>query len=232
MTRNWLKILPLAAMTATLGGCLQKETTHSLYLSPDGAVTWTAFEKDVRSDENDAAKRQKEEQQYLTAALAGTHGIGAGLAALDHVSLRTLVLRKDRPFIVMTEAELGPIDRLFSQMLAEIDTPGWATLRREGSRTTLTIHVEVGPESDQGTSSPVIGLFEDLDRYRVVLTAGRFVTATGFNLVDDGTAAIPREITEDTLAENGGVIDLTLTWDTATPTVTSGPRTSSDRSSR
>jgi hypothetical protein len=232
MTRNWLKILPLAAVTVMLGGCLQKETTHSLYLSPDGTVVWTAFEKDVRSDEADAAKRQQEEQQYVTAALAGTHGIGAGLAALDPVSLRTLVLRKERPFIVMTEAELGPIDRLFSQMLAEIDTPGWATLRREGSRTTLTIHVEVGPESDKGSSSPVIGLFEDLDRYRIVLTAGRFVTATGFSLVDDGTAAIPREITEETLAENGGVVDLALTWDTATTTVTSEPRTSSDRSSR
>ena len=37
-------------------GCLRKEVTHGIYVSPAG-VTWSAMEKDVRSDEADPINR-------------------------------------------------------------------------------------------------------------------------------------------------------------------------------
>src|SRR6185503_13056389 len=99
MMKHALGIAPLAA-ALMLAGCLQKETTHTLYLAPDGGVSWMALEKDVRSDEKDPAARRAEEEAYIASATAGTHGIGRGLAALDPVDRRTHVLRARRPFVL------------------------------------------------------------------------------------------------------------------------------------
>jgi hypothetical protein len=225
MTRNWAGILVLTVIAPGLTGCLQRETTHSLYLSPAGAVAWTAVETDVRSDETDPAKRVAEEQQYLTATGTSSHGIGQGLAALDPARLETHVVRRQRPFVVVTEAEFDRIDRVFERMLAETRTPGYAALVHDGAQTTLVVHMTLGTESDENSSSPVTDLFEHFDRYRIVLTEGRFVAAKGFTLVDGGTAAVPIEISEEQVAANN-VVELTLTW-----AVTSGPRISSGRSS-
>ena len=64
MHRNGLAAVALmAAVGAT--GCLVKETTHRLYLSPSGAVAWTVLEESVRSIEDDPARRWSEEQDWL-----------------------------------------------------------------------------------------------------------------------------------------------------------------------
>ena len=47
----------LAAASALSAGCLQKETSHTLYLAPDGSVEWVTSEANVRSDEAEAGKR-------------------------------------------------------------------------------------------------------------------------------------------------------------------------------
>ena len=50
-------------------GCLEKETTHELYLDPDGTLTWVTLERDVHSNTSDPDKRQQEEQSYLQRAI-------------------------------------------------------------------------------------------------------------------------------------------------------------------
>jgi len=57
----------------------------------------------------------------------------------------------------------------------------------------------------------VAALLEDLDRYRFVLTEGRFVSATGMEILENGTVATLREIPAETL-EVGGVLHLKLAW--------------------
>ena len=57
MTRITILLLVAAATT----GCLRKDTTHTLYLSPDGSVRWVVDEANVYSDEDDPGKRFQEE---------------------------------------------------------------------------------------------------------------------------------------------------------------------------
>jgi hypothetical protein len=217
MTRPTMKgllaVLPLAAALAT-GGCLQKETSHSLYLSRDGAVAWVAMEKDVHSDEADPAARRSEEQAYLALASAGAHGVGMGLAVLDPIDQRTTVLRATRPFTVRTEARYIRIDKLFERMLYELRLPGDATLARSGDKTTLSIRVDIGAAmaDDGDRESPITGLAEGFSAYHLILTEGRFVAASGFTLGDDGMSATPAEVSELDVAADGGVIELSLTW--------------------
>jgi hypothetical protein len=202
-------VLALAALSTT--ACLEKETTHTLYLSPDGAVTWTAMERDVRSTEADRAARDAEEQAYLAGALSGTNDLAAALAALEPGRVQTRVLRRERPFTVFTEARFARIEDLGTVMLGALRVPGSVWLENGPEVTTMHIHLDLrGMDMDEASDSPVWALFEDeLASCRIVLTDGQFVAAEGFALGDGNTTAEPVPVSGDSPKE---IIDLSLSW--------------------
>ena len=51
-------------------------------------------------------------------------------------------------------------------------------------------------------------LLTDLDTYRFVLTEGRFVSADGFEILDEGAVAVP----DKKKTPAGGVPHLSLAW--------------------
>jgi hypothetical protein len=211
--RKALAAVSLASVL-TLGGCLQKETTHTLYLEPEGAVTWTASEKDIRSDERNPAGRLEEENDYLTSVSAGMHDTGRALAALGGLSPDVHLVRATRPFVVVTEARFAAIDQVIDRMLTELHVPGDARLERTNGTTRLLIHVDATSpgESNPGDDTPVGALLENPDCFRFVLTDGRFVDARGFRLSEDGAVAVPLAVSDEELARTQGLIDLSLTW--------------------
>lgn len=219
--RKLTGIIVLAAAAAA-GGCLQKDTTHTIYLSPDGRATWSAVEKDVRSDEKDLARRLSEEQRYILAAEAGEHGVGRGLAALSPERLRTRIVRGERPFIVVTEADFSSLEFVAQRLVLQLGLPADVLVTTDGPVTTLRVRIDavlaVENEKESGTDasaeadSPIAELVEELDRYRFVLTEGRFVRATGFKLIDGGAIAVPVEMPWDAIVANGGILELSLSW--------------------
>lgn len=208
--RRTFGIVALAAALSS-SACLDKETTHTIYLSPEGTVAWTTLERDVQSDADDPAARGAEEAGYLAAALAGTNDIAQGLAALEPSRVQTRVLRRERPFTVLTEARFPGVEALGLKILAALRLPGDVYLTEGAGSVTLHIHLDFrGVDEDQDDpSSPVEQLVDELSTYRIVLTEGRFVEATGFALSDGGTVARP-------VAASTGlpddVVDLSLTW--------------------
>lgn len=209
--RQALGVIVLAAAAAS--GCLQKETTHTLYLSPDGRMSWMAVEKDVRSDETDPYRRLAEEQRYILAAATGAHGVGRGLAALAPSRQRTRVLRSERPFVVVTEAEFSSLEFAIRRLLTELAVEADVNVAYDGRLTTLTIRANAAnAETDDGRDTPVGELFEELDRYRIALTDGRFIRATGFALIEGDTVAVPIETPWAAIAANGGILEMSLTW--------------------
>jgi hypothetical protein len=207
--------MALAVLAATLGsaGCLLKETTHRIYLSPSGAVTWTVLEESVRSDENDTTRRSSEERAWLDAIATGTHAIAEGLHRLGPDQLSTRLLRSDRPYMALAEARFGRADRVILRLFDELGLRGEAALEAGGLDTTLRVSLDLSSLDDPEPEidSPVAALLEDLDRYRFVLTEGRFVGAAGFQVIENGSAATLQEIPDATL-EARGVVTLTLTW--------------------
>jgi hypothetical protein len=210
--RKRLGLIVLAAASAT--GCLQKDTTHTLYLSPDGRLSWLAAERDVRSDDADPVRRFAEEQGYIVAAAGGVHGIGRGLAALDPTRLRTRVIRSERPFFVVTEAEFSSLEFAVQRMLVQLRAPGDVNVTGDGSVTTLRARIDAfaAEESGDTPETDVVELVENLDRYRIALTAGRYTSATGFTLTEGNTVAVPVKTPWETIVSNGGVLELSLTW--------------------
>jgi protein involved in polysaccharide export with SLBB domain len=213
MMQRSLGIIVLATV-AGAGGCLQKETTHTIYLTPDGKASWMAEERDVRSDESDPARRLAEEQRYILAVAADDHGIARGLAALDPIRLGTHVVRNQRPFVVITQAEFASLEFAARRMLMQLDLRGDVVVTRRGPVTTLTVRIDVAAaEEASGPDTPVVDLFDDLDCYRFVLTEGRFVGATGFTVLEGGAVAVPIETSQETIAGNGGILELSLSWE-------------------
>jgi hypothetical protein len=189
-----------------VSGCLHMETAHRLYLSPGGEVSWTVQQSDVRSDTEDPGRRREEEERFLLDSEAGANPVALAFQALRAGRVRTDVLRPVRPFVVATTADFERVDEMANRLLGELHLEGRATLTRSGGQTTLAIMVRV-PEKENDVDTAVTALLEDLPRYRMVLTAGRFVAAEGFALSADGAVATP--VAPETLSDE---VRLTLTW--------------------
>lgn len=201
-------ILAAAALAAT--GCLDKQTTHTIHLSPEGTVTWVVIEREVRSDEREAGARVREEQEYLTAARAGLNPIAEAFGLLGPASVRTQVYRDKRPFLVLTEARFDRIDWLGRRVLDRLGLPGESRLEPVPGGLRWTLVAAPGPAQGETPeeSDPLLALVEDEPAYRVVLESGRFVDAVGFRLEDEGTGA-SLAATEDS---QDAPIVLSLTW--------------------
>ena len=102
-------------------GCLQKETAHTLYLSPDGSLRWTVEESNIYSDETDAGARFAEEQAYIGSALIGGHHAAGGLQAIGPLGpVNTTVIRDERPFHVVTDAPFLRVDRALERSYRDL----------------------------------------------------------------------------------------------------------------
>lgn len=207
MTRRFCLLLALA-VTPFAAGCLLKTTTHRLYLSPQGALTWTVLEQDVRSTASSAADRASEEHDFLDGVASNTHPTLEALTRLApyQTSLRTL--RSERPYAVIAEARFERIDAVAEKLFAELRIPATAILRRAGDEWTLTLAIDLTTLGNVEADTPVTALIEEFDRYRLVLTEGRFTSAIGFAIVDDGTAVelTPEQVPTDRPAQ------LQLSW--------------------
>jgi hypothetical protein len=202
--------IAIAAVVST-AGCLQLETSNTLYLSPDGAVAWAVSESNVYSDDNDAGKRTQEERQYLGAALLGNHDTARALVALHPLGpVRTTIVRDGRPFHVITDAGFDRIDRMLEQLLTKAGIQTTASLVSTGDRTTLRVRLDFGREVE---ADDVVSGLLDVDHLRFLLTEGRFVDAIGFD-VNGGSAAFAREwlAAADEACEEKRPIEFALSW--------------------
>ena len=191
MKMTWRSTTVIAISAALVSGCLQKEERHIWYLdAATGAVSWVVFEHDVRSDEQDSAKRLAEEADYRRRVLGETHDAARGFRALGGANVRTLVVRSDAPFSLVTNASFPSNDELGRRLLAQCKAVGTSVLERDGQSFIWTIKVRDGDDppqdSDCDEDSYVGNLFESL---RVVLPSGHFESAVGFTFDDKGRIA-------------------------------------------
>jgi hypothetical protein len=201
----------LTALILPAAGCLVKDTTHTLYVDRQGSLTWLALETDVRAVDDDPAVRAREEAAYAEEAAAGDHGVARALARLRPTDLRTVTIRDRAPYAVATEARFASLDGAASQLIAALGVPGRSRLTRDGGLTRWRLEIDLATPA-AGDDDSLTALAEDVDRYRVVLTDGRFVDAVGFALRDDGRTAVPLAQDLDALERDGQPLVLELTW--------------------
>ncbi len=208
-------IIPVFVVTASLtAGCLQKETSHTLYLAPDGSTVWVTSESDVRSSETDAGKRILEEQDYIGAALLGNHGVARGLAALRPQSVvRTTILRDERPFHVVTDARFAAVDPVLERVFTEMGIRTSASLVRGSDGNTLRVRLDFSHPLEEH-ETPVSQLMDNIEHFRIVLTEGRFGAVSGFDVTNETTATLSAEWLDqaEKAYEAKGTIEFALSW--------------------
>lgn len=208
------RLLPVLSLVLLAGGCLIKETTHTLYIEPDDSVTWTVLEREIRSDSTDASERRKEEGAFLAAVQAAEHPVALAFDRLDPHSMETRILRDRAPFAVATEARLGRIDHTLQDWFDGLGLDGDAQLESRGRERTLSIVLRLSEEEPEGDET-LAALVEEIGAYRLVLSEGRFHDATGFELSKDERIATPLELTDEVLEEaqrTNGTIEFALAW--------------------
>jgi hypothetical protein len=206
-------VLLVAALLA--GGCLQKEAVHTIYLSPDGAVRWTVDESGVVSDDTDPAKRLLEEQTYISNAVSGTHVAAQAFRAMAAEGLvRTSIVREERPYHVITDAQFSSIDSALSRFFKEAGLKASVTMKNVEGRTSVRAKLDFSKEP-QDRGSPVLKMLEDLDDLRFVLTEGTFIAGGGFDVPDRMNARLSRTwmAAAEKAMEERREIELVLTWD-------------------
>ena len=211
-----LTIGALVAASAVTAACLQKETSHTLYLAPDGSVEWVVAESNVRSDEAEAGKRFMEEQAYIGPALLGIHGVARGLAALDpQQPVRTTIVREERPFLVLTSARFASIDRVLTRLFTEMGVRTSASIQRGVDGNTLWVRLDFSRPLDEHETT-VSELADNLEHLRIVLTEGRFGAVSGVDVTDGTSATLSAEWLDrvEQASEARSAIDFALTWST------------------
>ena len=113
-----------------------------------------------------------EEQGYIGTALLGTHGTARGLAALDpQGSVRTTVLRDERPFHVVTEARYAGVDRVLDRVFSEAGIRTSASIVRGVDSNTLRVLLDFSHPLEEHDTA-VSQLMDDIEHLRIVLTEG------------------------------------------------------------
>ncbi|HVS16480.1 MAG TPA: hypothetical protein VMV46_21400 [Thermoanaerobaculia bacterium] len=207
-----LLVAALAAATLATLGCMVGEVTHTVYLEPDGSMTWIVEESWMRSAEDDPRARRSEESEWLAARVGETHAQAEAFWQLGAARVETLVVRDRRPFQVVTRATFrnpaDALERLFhaSGLRGEIELAG----DRRAGAIAIAIDVE-GSQHDGGNEIGAVGSLLSFDRLRLMVSDGRFVDAVGLEL-DGDTAWLDERGMERAFERDPSTLRLSLAW--------------------
>ena len=212
MKRKWTMPAGVLAFCLLMTGCLVGETTHTLYLDPHGALTWSVLERNIRSDEDDPAERLVEEEGYIDRAWDGRHDVARALGHFWPLEVNWRVLRSMKPFSVLTEARYESPAHLAWALMDELGARGDAWMESTGDTMRFVLILDANQECEDEDAPDVLdALVAELEEYRIHLTAGRFVDAMGFDIEGEDNIAVPEEVEED----EAGELVYSLTWTTA-----------------
>jgi hypothetical protein len=208
--------LVAAAMVLT-AACINQNNRHIFYLDPDGAVTWTVVQEEIRSDAEDKLERIQEEREFLKAVDRGEHDVARAFGRLGALWVDAQLVRAERPYTVVTEARFESVARAMEEFLTRVGLEAAAHLETDGDLMRLTFcYREVEDEAEGSEDDEVVeNLIGDHEAYRFVLTEGKFIDAQGFRLEAGDTAAVLVEVDEN----NDGAAIHSLTWSRHSPEV-------------
>lgn len=207
-----LAIVTVVTLALVSAACIKRDSAATWYVDSAGRVTWSILERDVRSDAAARVDRETEEQQYLFAVRSQTHGAAHGLKRLGAAGLKVSILQDKAPFTVLTEGAFPGLGEMGTRLITQFRLSGTSVVVRDGDTWTWTMTL-----SDPNASSGDTADDEDLvalmgDRLTVALREGRFLSATGFALDDEGRIATLNS--DDKLkADENGMLTIGLCWE-------------------
>ncbi len=207
--------LTLLTLGAGLFGCMDGEVRHTIYLEPEGRMSWQVDER-LRASTADTKDEQREEEAHWVHAVeTRTH---AAHIALDHLGARESVThwqRRQQPYAVSTDAEFDDATDALERLMYALGIVGTvdSEATRRGGWVRVTVDVEatrVSEPFESEATDAIAHLLLFTEEVVFVASRGRFVSARGFELENDGRSA--RLDLDDT--PGGGLAVYELAWQT------------------
>lgn len=207
-----LGVIVAVVLAISAAACIKRDSAATWYVDAAGRVTWSILERDIRSDASARGDREGEEARYLAAVKSRTNGAARGLERLGAAQLKVTILQEKPPFTVLTEGQFPGLDEMGQRLITRFGLSGASEVVREGNFWTWSMHVS-DPKASSGNESDGDELVDLMgDRLTVALREGRFVSATGFTLDDEGRiATLAKE--DKLLAGEDGVLRVQLRWE-------------------
>jgi len=191
------KALFVLLMLTAWTGCLEKDTTQTIYIERDGTVTWEVLERDVYSSAGKPEDRLREEGEYLRRAVAGRPTIVEGLEEIGGTDVRAELLRDRRPLSLRATARFRDLEHALVGLFDAAEIGAEVQLESDGNRRILTI-TPVDRQPVDADDGPVYELFRS-DDFRFVMADGEFEEAVGFTIEGQGRVAIWSDETDATV---------------------------------
>jgi hypothetical protein len=202
-------------MTLAATGCLQKETTSTITLHPDGTVQWFVLEHGVYSDLADPAQKSAEELEYAQSVLTGTHVIAEGFRRLGGEGVQARLVHDTTPYTTTVEAGFDSLSAIFERAIAPCGVPYDIGTTEADGETTWRLWMDIGPDGSRlgendACGAGLDGLVDAFD-VTIVLDSGSFTRATGFTLDGQRRAVIDDKTSDDAIKAEGK-LELSLSW--------------------
>jgi hypothetical protein len=174
----------LLVLAGAASACIQEENSVTWFLDPNGQVTWSILEKNVRSDSKTRDERQTEESQFIIAARVHQHPAMTGLQRLAASDIKDSILQDKPPYSVMTEGHFRSLEEMGRRLFVTYRIQGTSVVTHDREKWIWTLTIESLPPdmSDQDTAELTALLGTKL---HVALREGEFVEADGFSINDD-----------------------------------------------
>jgi len=206
-----LRRIAAAALLIAAAACIQEENAVTLFLDPNGPVTWSILERNVRSDSKNRDERQTEESQFIIAARVHQHPAMTGLQRMAASDLKDSILQDKPPYSVMTEGHFRNLEEMGRRLFLAYRITGTSVVSHDKEKTIWTLTIESIPEDipEQDTAE-LTALFGD--KFHVALREGEFVEAQGFSINDDRRIAeLSGQLFEDRKSDDPPKV-LKLVW--------------------
>jgi hypothetical protein len=216
---GWLCLALTTVAALALAGCMIGVTTHTLYLEPDGSLTWIVEEREMRSSEDERPDRQREEKKWLGERAGETHDLAEALWQIGAARVETTIVRNRRPFHVLTRATFADAGDAIERLFAATGLIGDVEVARNphGGAVALTIDVEASEQMEQfeqdqrDDERPIDSLLAGED-FLVMVADGSFVDAVGFTVEDD-LARFDEDAIEAAIERDPTALRLYLAWE-------------------
>lgn len=179
-----LRRLAVGTLLVLASACIQEDNTVTWFLDPNGEVTWSILERNIRSDFKNRDERMTEEAQFIVAARVHQHPAMTGLQRLVATNIKDTILQDKPPYSVMTEGHFRSLEEVGRRLFVAYGIKGTSVVTHDREKYVWTLTIEATPadisEQDTAELTALLGT-----KLHVALREGEFVEADGFSINDD-----------------------------------------------
>jgi len=209
-----LRIPGLCLLTLLLFtlGCLTGEASHTIYLDPDGSVSWVVLQTNIHSDGKTRSTQRDEEEAFLQKVRTNADEAAEFLTEMGARSVTTRLLRPQRPFMILTEGRFQWFEDLLRRMLMDSDD-GYSirfSVDQSGGELLLSC---LPAEPDTYAGEGCTDLHQIFEDGSLQLTGSRFTEASGFEIATEDVTQAGLSGTSSLPLNDAGRVVYSLIWE-------------------